>query len=63
MTLPFQPPTPGISHASGIANAAHAAHAHDEMHSAQNKAELKAMRGPRFAFLRRLLNRFGKRSR
>jgi hypothetical protein len=57
----FQPPTTGISQATGIANAHHAVHAHDRMRSAENMAELKAMRGPRFPSLRRLLNRLTRR--
>jgi hypothetical protein len=62
MTIP-QPPTTGISQATGMANAQHAAHSHDRMRDAENMAELKAMRGSRFAFLRRLVNRLSRRSR
>ena len=58
MTFPL--PTTGISQATGLANAAHAAHAHDRQHDAENIAELKAMRGSRFPALHRLLNRFGR---
>ncbi|HEX8092775.1 hypothetical protein [Jatrophihabitans sp.] len=60
MTIP-QPPTTGIAHATGIANSQHAAHSHDRYRSAENMAELKAMRGSRFAFLRRLINRLSRR--
>ena len=63
MTEAFQPPTTGISQATGIANAGHAAHAHGQMHGAQHLAELKASRPSRFGFLGRLLNRLGNRSR
>jgi hypothetical protein len=52
----YPPPGSGGQHAAGMANAAHAAHAHDRLHSAENMAELKAIRGSRFALLRRLLN-------
>jgi hypothetical protein len=55
-------PTTGISQATGIANAAHAAHDHPRQPDAENRAELKAIRGARFPFLRRLLNRAGRRS-
>jgi hypothetical protein len=57
----FQPPTTGISQATGIANAQHAAHTHDRMHHAENLAELKAMRPSRFATLRKLLNKLSRR--
>ena len=56
-------PTPGISQATGMADAAHAAHAHDRQRDAENKAELEAMRGSRFPVLRRLLNRLSRRNR
>lgn len=62
MTIP-QPPTTGISQATGMANAQHAAHSHDRNRSAENMAELRAMRGPRFASLRRLLNLVTRRGR
>lgn len=57
----FQPPTTGISQATGMANAQHAAHARDRLRDAENMAEFKAMRGSRFPFLRRLLNRLSRR--
>jgi hypothetical protein len=46
-----------------MANAQHAAHAHDRMRDAENMAELKALRPSRFPALRRLLTRLGGRSR
>jgi hypothetical protein len=61
MTFPL--PTTGISQATGMANAAHAAHAHDRQHDAENLAELHAMQGSRFGSLRRLLNRMTRRGR
>jgi hypothetical protein len=56
-------PTTGISQATGMADAAHAAHAHDRQHDAENVAELRAMQRSRLPALRRLLNRLrrGKR--
>jgi hypothetical protein len=54
MTFGFQ--TTGISQATGIANAAHAAHDHTRQPDAENKAELNAMRPSRLQALRRLLN-------
>lgn len=58
----FPPPTTGISQATGMANAQHAAHSHDRNRSAENMAELKAMRQSRFPALRRLLARLGRRA-
>jgi len=57
------PPGTGNPHAAGMANASHAAHAHDRHHSAENLAELKAMRWSRFPFVGRLLNRLRRTSR
>jgi len=62
MTVPFQPPTTGISQATGMANAEHAAHDHRRLHGAENMAELKALRPSRFAGLRRLFNRLARRT-
>jgi hypothetical protein len=45
-----------------MANAGHAAHDHRRLHTAENIAELKAMRPSRFPALRRLLTRFGRRA-
>jgi hypothetical protein len=56
-------PTTGITQATGMADAAHAAHAHDRQRGAENMAELKAMRGSRLPALRRLLNRLSRRNR
>jgi len=56
-------PTTGISQATGMADAEHAAHAHDRQHDAENIAELKAMRGSRVPALRRLLNRLSRGNR
>jgi hypothetical protein len=56
-------PITGISQANGLANAEHAAHTHDRMRGAENRAELNAMRVSRFPTLRRLLNRLTRRSR
>jgi hypothetical protein len=59
----FYPP-PGTSgqHAAGMANAGSAARSGGRIRSAENMAELKAMRGSRFGLLRRLVNRLGRRS-
>ncbi len=54
------PPT-GTGSATGMANASHAAHDHRRLYSAENMAELKAMRPSRFAGLRRLLARLTRR--
>ena len=59
----YPPPGIGGQHAAGMANASHAARSGGRMRSAENMAELKAMRGSRFAFVRRLLNRLGRRGR
>ncbi|MEO7262607.1 MAG: hypothetical protein ABI047_15330 [Jatrophihabitantaceae bacterium] len=60
----FLPPPGGTNqHAAGMANASHAAHAHNRLHDAENLAELKAMRRSRFGILGRLLNRLSSRSR
>jgi hypothetical protein len=58
----FSPPAPTNQHAAGMANAAHAAHAHRRLNTAENMAELKAMRQSRFPALRRLLARLTRRS-
>ncbi|HEX8768231.1 MAG TPA: hypothetical protein VF714_07670 [Jatrophihabitans sp.] len=58
MEIP-QPPTTGISQATGMANVGQPGR---RLRDAENMAELKAMRGPRFAFLRRLVNRLSRRS-
>jgi hypothetical protein len=55
-------PFTGIAQANGLANAEHAAHSHDRMPDAENRAELEAMRGPRLPFLRRLINGLSRRS-
>jgi hypothetical protein len=62
MGMPIQPPTNGIAQATGMANAAHAAHDHRRLLKAENMAELKAMRGSRFPALRRLLARLSRRA-
>lgn len=56
-------PTPGISQATGMADAAHAVHGRDRQHDAENVAELRAMQNSRFPALRRLLNRLTRRNR
>lgn len=56
-------PTTGISQATGIADAAHAAHAHDRQQDAENIAELRAMQRSRIPVLRRLLNRLRRRGK
>ena len=56
------PPVTGAAHAAGMADAARAAHDHRRLLKAENRAELKAMQGSRFAPLRRLLARFGRRT-
>jgi len=45
-----------------MANAGHGVSGRRRIRGAENLAELKAMRGSRFPFLRRLLNLFSKRS-
>lgn len=59
----FPPQGTTNQHAAGMANASHAAHAHDRHRDAENLAELKAMRWSRFPMVGRLLNRFKRRSR
>jgi hypothetical protein len=44
-----------------MANASHAARSGGRLRGAENMAELKAMRGSRFGFLGRLLNRLSRR--
>jgi hypothetical protein len=61
--MSFVPPTTGISQATGMADAAYAAHAYNRQHDAENVAELRAMQGSRFPALRRLLNRLSHRKR
>lgn len=53
------PTTPSPGHAAGMANAGPVAKSH-RFHTAENRAELKAMRSSRFAGLRRLLNRLSR---
>lgn len=56
-------PTTGISQATGMVDAAHAAHAHDRQHDAENVAALRVTQGSRFPALRRLLNRLSRGNR
>ena len=56
------PPNVTNQHAAGMANAGHGVSGRRRIHDAENLAELKAMRGSRFPFLRRLLNRLSRRS-
>lgn len=57
------PPYHTNQHAAGMADAASAARSGGRIRGAENLAELKASRGPRFAVLRRLLNRITGRRR
>ena len=57
----FYPPPGSNQHAAGMANASHAARSGGRLRGAENMAELKAMRGSRFGFLGRLLNRLSRR--
>jgi len=57
----FSPPPVNPGYANGLADAARAAHDHRRLHTAENMAELKAMRQSRFPALRRLLNRLSRR--
>lgn len=61
--MTWQPPTTGIGQAAAMADAQHAIHSHDRHLSAENLAELKAMRRAHIGPLRRLLNRVTRRPR
>ena len=55
------PPYVTNQHSAGMANAGHGVSGR-RVRGAENLAELKAMRGSRFQFLRRLLNRVTRRN-
>ncbi|HST49973.1 hypothetical protein [Jatrophihabitans sp.] len=55
------PPVTGAAQAAGMADAKRQARDHRRLHSAENEAELKAMRPSRFAGLRQLLGRLRRR--
>jgi hypothetical protein len=58
----FYPPPGGSNqHAAGMANASSAARSGGRIRGAENMAEMRAMRGSRFGFLRRLVNRLSRR--
>lgn len=58
----FPVPATGAAHAAGMADAARAANDHRRLYTAENLAELKAMRPSRFPALRRLLARLTRRA-
>jgi hypothetical protein len=61
MTGLYPPPGSANQHVAGLVEASHAQPR--RMRGAENRAELKAMRPPRFAVVRRLLNRLSRGSR
>ena len=62
MSMQQFPPHVTNQHSAGMANAGHGASSGRRIRGAENLAELKAMRGSRFQFVRRLLNRVSRRN-